>query len=345
MTMITTRVGIGIDVGGTLTKIAVVSAAGRRLCDLEIATHAGRGPREFVERVCALIGGAMGSLCAGRRRPGSRASFRAAKRRASWIAGVGVGLAGDVDGRRGTLRFSPNLSGFAGFSFKKAFQAELKAPVVVDNDANMAAWGGYVVEMKRRPRNMVCLTLGTGVGGGLVLAGKLFHGATGTAGEIGHMLVEPDGEMCRCGMRGCLEAYAGAYGIVRTARKLLDAPSGRRSLLRRLCPNLKRLDPVVIEAAARKGDRVALSVWKTTGHYLGLGISNLIYLFNPDAVLIVGGVSKAGALILKPALEVLRARPFKAPFRHARIRVARAARLGAVGAALAGLEGEPERSA
>ena len=132
-----------------------------------------------------------------------------------------------------------------------------------------------------------------------------------------------------------MEAYAGAYGIVRTARELLR---GRRSALRRLCPDLSKLDPRIIATAALAGDAVALRTWRVTGAHLGQAIANAVYLLNSDAVLIAGGVSRAGRLILDPVVEVLRRQPFKTPFRVARVRVARTPNLGAVGAGLLALE-------
>src|SRR5262249_28742759 len=159
--------------------------------------------------------------------------------------------------------------------------------------------------------------------------------STGSAGEIGHMCVEADGELCNCGSRGCLEAYAGSVGLLNAARKLLAAPSGRKSLLHQWPSS--ELTPEKLSQAALKDEAVAKAVWQMGGYYLGLGISSLVYLLNLDDVVLVGGVSKAGRLILDPAMDVLRTRPFRMPFDHVRVRIGRLPDLGAVGAGLLGL--------
>jgi glucokinase len=250
--------------------------------------------------------------------------------------GFGLGIAGDIDSERGRVRFSPNLKEFSGFTFKSALRTRLRLPVVVDNDAKVAAWGAYVCEFKRRTLNMACITLGTGVGCGLILNGRLYRGSTGSAGELGHTCVEVDGSICSCGARGCLETYTGTSAILATACKLLAAPSGRKSLLRRWPAD--QLTPEILSKAAAAGDAVAKDVWRFVGYYLGTGISSLVYLLNLDDILFVGGVSKAGRLILDPVKEILRLRPFRTPSSHVRVRIGRTPDLGAVGAALLGLE-------
>lgn len=317
--MVDDRMVVGADVGGTWTKAVGVSMRGRPLGLLaRMETLARRGPRDFAGRLAALLDGLAGK--SGRR-----------------LAAAGLGLAGEVDAGRGMLRTAPNLRGWEGFGFKAELGRSLGVRVAVDNDANMAAWGGYVLELGRRPRHAVCVTLGTGVGGGVILDGRLHRGASGSAGEIGHLCVEPDGESCHCGRRGCLEAYAGAYGIARTARKLL---AGRRKAgpLERLCPGLKGLEPRLIALAARRGDAAARAVWRVTAHYLGLGIADVVYLLNPEAVLLAGGVAGAGRLLLDPVRRFLDRQPFRLPFRSVRLRLAGTPHLGALGAALMALE-------
>jgi glucokinase len=311
------KLAIGADVGGTYSKIILADEAGRILADTQIETQASRGPKKFLRR----LADAAISL---QRQSGLRAKA------------IGLGIAGDVDSEAGKLRFSPNLKPFSGFPLRRTLQSYLHLRTAVENDANAAAWGAFVCELKRRPLNMACVTLGTGVGGGLVLNRKLFRGSTGSGGEIGHMCVEADGALCHCGARGCLEAYMGSYGLTGAAEKLMSGPSGRKSLLHR-APGGK-LTPQAITDAALKGDAVAKAVWKMGGYYLGLGIASLIYLLNVDNVVIVGGVSKAGRLILDPVIKVLRSKPFQAPLKHARIRIGQKPHLGALGAALLGLE-------
>jgi glucokinase len=308
----------GVDAGGTFTKIAVVTVRGDILRMEQLPTQPQDGPSRFVARVVGVL--------RGWRRQGI--SARA----------IGFGVAGDVDHEGGRLRLTPNLAGWEGFRFRDAFQKQLRLPAVVENDANCAVWGAYVTELKRRPRTVIGVTLGTGVGGGLVVNGRLHRGATGTAGEIGHTQVAFPGEACHCGNHGCLEAYAGTYGILRLARRLLrERPrSGRR--LRALIDEQRTLTPKLLTIAADEGDVLAREVWRQTGGMLGLGLVNAIMLLNPDVVLLLGGVSQAGQWILDPIRRLFAARKFATPLRAAVLRCALNANGGCVGAAHLALE-------
>jgi glucokinase len=219
------------------------------------------------------------------------------------------------------LLFAPNLKRWVGFSFKREFERRLGIRAVADNDANVAVWGGYVAGLKRRARHVVGVTLGTGVGGGLIVDGKLHRGATGGAGELGHQIVAAGGALCRCGRRGCLEAYAGTYGIQRIARRVMKDPPSP-------------LTPKALAEAARAGVPGAKKVWDEAGTWLGIGLANAVLMFNPDAVLVVGGVARAGELILGPVRRVFAVQPFKEPFQAARLSAPAERDWGCVGAAL-----------
>jgi len=311
------KTAIGVDVGGTNIKLCAVNEKGRVLKETSLPTQSGEGPEHLVARVAEVIG--------------------------AWkdVRGpVGLGLAGDVDPDRGTLRFTPNLRGWAGFPFQKTLSRKLRRPVIVENDANCAVWGGYVVELKRKATNVVGVTLGTGVGGGLVVQGKLYHGATGSAGEIGHTKVADPGEKCNCGNEGCLEAYAGNYGIVRTARRLMSKDPDNGRVLQELCPNMDLLTPKHLTEAAERGDGVAHRVWQHTGRMLAIGLSNLVLVLNPDTLLILGGVSQAGRWLLDPIRDGLSKQPFRTPFAAATVRMAANPNAGCVGAGLLALEAD-----
>lgn len=287
---------VGVDVGGTFAKVALVTPSGEVVRSAQIPTQPGSAPREFVSRVCAQV--------------------------QDWrYDSLGLGLAGGVDAETGTLLFAPNLKRWIGFPFKREFEKRLRVRAVADNDANVAVWGGYAVALKRKPRTVVGVTLGTGVGGGLVVDGKLHRGATGSAGELGHVVVRAGGAPCNCGKRGCLEAYAGTYGIQRLARRLMRRPPSP-------------LTPKALAEAARAGVPGARKVWDDYGTWLGIGLSNAVMLLNPDAVLVLGGVARAGRLVLDPVRRVFAAQPFREPF--ARLTVAAPADRdwGCVGAAL-----------
>ncbi len=290
------NLSVGIDVGGTFTKIGLVNAKGDVLRSLQIPTDPSKGPADFTRRAAAIV--------------------------KAWTFGsVGLGLAGGVDAKTGTLLFVPNLKGWTGFSFKKAFMKSLGVAVTVNNDANAAVWGGFVVALKRKPLTVIGVTLGTGVGGGLITGGRLHHGATGSAGEIGHLTLELKGPLCHCGRRGCLEAYAGTYAIQRLARNFMRRPPAP-------------LTPKAVAEAALAGDAGALKVWDAVGSRLGQGLASLILVLNPDAVLILGGVARAGKLVLDPVRRVFASQPFREPFKKIVLAAPFGRDWGVVGAAL-----------
>ncbi|MDE2040402.1 MAG: ROK family protein [Elusimicrobia bacterium] len=311
---------IGVDVGGTYTKIGVVERSGRLRLERRLDSQAQQGPAAFVERVCSVI--------------------KAWTSQGVRPVGLGLGIAGDVDSRKGSVRLSPNLPGWAGFDFKRALGRRLRLPVAVENDANAAVFGAYVAQLKRKPRHVVGATLGTGLGGGLVIDGRLHRGATGSAGELGHTKVQPGGELCHCGDRGCLEAYAGGYGILRLARRLALAKPGQAKRLLSICGELDALEPVHLTLAAEAGDPVARQTWIKTGQMLAIGLENFVLIVNPDVVLILGGVSRAGRWILEPIRRHFARQPFRMPFSRARLALADNADAGCVGAALLALEPE-----
>ncbi len=287
---------VGVDLGGTFAKIGLVSKDGRVRRVRRLPTEVEKGPENFVARVIDVL--------------------------KDWrFDSLGLGLAGGVDAGTGTLVFAPNLPGWKGFSFRRAFERRLGVCVVADNDANAAVWGGYVIGLKKKPRRVVGVTLGTGVGGGLILDGRLYRGATGGAGEIGHQVVRAGGALCSCGRRGCLEAYAGTAAILRAARRRMRRPPSPAT-------------PKAVAAAAVAGDAGARRVWDEVGTALGEGLANAVLMFNPDALLLVGGVARAGRLLLEPARRVFAAQTFREPFEQLSISAPAHRDWGCVGAAL-----------
>jgi len=250
----------------------------------------------------------------------------------------GFAVAGDVDSDAGRLRMTPNLPRWQGYPFRDAFRRRLGLATVMENDANAAVWGVYAVELKRRPRSLIGVTLGTGVGGGLVMDGRLQRGATGSAGEIGHTQVAFPGKTCSCGSRGCLEAYAGTRGILCAARRRLRARPRDGRVLRGLCPDPKDLTPKVLKLAADQGDRIAREVWERTGAALAVGLTNAVLLTNPEALVLLGGVSRAGHWLLDPIRKAFHSRPYGTALRAVSLRCAADPDCGCVGAALLGWE-------
>jgi glucokinase len=303
---------IGVDVGGTSVKIGVVSSANVILKEANVLSSGFPDPALLFKKVAATILDLVD---------------------ARKISSIGVGVAGDIDSDRGIVRISPNL-GWKQMPLKKHLQKYFRCPVIVDNDANAAAWGIYKMQAPARAKNVIVMTLGTGVGGGLIVDGRLYRGATGSAGEVGHMNIDENGPLCNCGNRGCLETYVGGPHLIK--RVLAACAKGQRTSLRPLfAKDPLSITPYAIAQAANKGDAYALSVWNSVGHALGLAIGDLVYILNPDMIFFTGGIAQAGPLILKPLWATLNERAFKTPVSAVKIVVAKAAaHIGIVGAAL-----------
>ena len=205
---------------------------------------------------------------------------------------IGMGSPGCIDSSSGKVLFAtPNLPGWQGLNLKKALQDEFSLPVYVDNDANMTTFGESRMGAGKGYSNLVCLTLGTGVGGGIIINQHLYHGRESYAGEFGHMTINSEGWKCNCGGIGCLEAYVGTAGILKITSKLLKL--NQDSLLQDLLKEKQALTPQLIYQAAAKGDIVAKEVFQFMGFHLGIGIANIINTLSPDAIIIGGGISNA----------------------------------------------------
>jgi glucokinase len=267
---------LGVDIGGTDIKLGIVDGNGAIIESGKMETGASEGPRQAAARTAAWLSG-HGEITA-----------------------AGIDCAGLIDGERGYLYYSPNLPGWEDTSLKDLFSDALGLPVTVDNDVNCAAWGEYVLGAGRGTKYFVCLTLGTGIGGGVIADAKLYRGWQGMAGEIGHQVIDPAGPDCVCGSRGCLEMLANASSIVARARKAIAA--GAASALE----DGDDLTAKDIAEAAAGGDRVAVEALAETGRVLGTGLANVVHLFNPEVIAVGGGVAGAGELILGPARESMR---------------------------------------
>lgn len=248
------------------------------------------------------------------------------------VAALGVGVAGLTDVEEGVVLDAINL-GWTEVPFRSLLEERLKLPVLLENDANAAAFAEVWTGAGRGCRSLIGLTLGTGVGGGLVFDGKLWRGASGLAGEIGHMVVEPNGEPCHCGGRGCLEAYASATAVVREVRRaILDGKVG--GPLSGFMGTLEGLTAKDVSDAASKGDPSAKEILAKAGRYLGIAFTSLINIFNPEVIVVGGGMAQAGELILGPARAEVKQRAFRPLAESTRITLSPLGELaGAVGAA------------
>jgi glucokinase len=272
---------VGVDIGGTDIKLGIVTERGDILTSGKIATRSEAGPRNAASRV--------------------RQWLEENTRGSDPVVAAGVDCAGLIDGERGFLHTSPNLRGWVDVPLRSIFEEELQCVAVVENDANAAAYGEWMNGAGRGMKHFVCLTLGTGVGGGIICDGALYRGSSGFAGEIGHTVILADGPRCACGNRGCLEAMIGAGAIVARARDMLRSSGEAR-------PEWDGGFTVErLSRAATSGDEVAVRALAETGRYLGIGLANVVHILAPEAIAIGGGVAGAGDLILEPARTTVRA--------------------------------------
>jgi glucokinase len=269
---------VGIDVGGTKIAGGVVDESG---------TILGTARRESPATDSNAIERSIADLVA-------------ELRISHEVAAVGVGAAGFVDSTRSTVMFAPNLA-WRDEPLRTDLEAEIGLPVVIENDANAAAWGEFAFGAGEDVSDSLLVTVGTGVGGGIVLNGELHRGAFGVAAEIGHMRVVPGGLICGCGNRGCWEQYASGSALVRDTRhQAREGSLIARSLLDRVGGRVEGITGPLITQAAREGDNFAREQLASLGRWLGEGIASLTAVLDPAVVIVGGGVSEAGDLLLDP---------------------------------------------
>ncbi|MBN2070516.1 MAG: ROK family protein [Candidatus Krumholzibacteriota bacterium] len=264
---------IGIDIGGTNIKLGIVTPDGNVVEDIMIDTEPHRGPVDAADRVNRW--------------------YRSRLEDNPGIKAAGIACAGLVE-EGGYLHNSPNLRKWEGTDLARIFSERLGLSVTVNNDVNCAAWGEYRAGAGAGSLHFVCITLGTGVGGGIVLGGHLYRGARGFAGEIGHQVIMAGGPECSCGNRGCLEALVGAGAIVARYQRINGDAGGADS-------DSGKITVRDISAAAAAGEKSALAALEETGRFLGIGLANVAHILNPEIIAIGGGVSGAGEMILGAA--------------------------------------------
>jgi glucokinase len=274
----------GVDIGGTNTVFGLVDKSGKVLDEGNFKTTDYPKINDFVQ---ALVNGIKKLL--------------AAKKEYKLI-GIGIG-APDANYHRGTIEHAPNLAWKGIVPLADLIKSKIKVPVIVTNDANAAAMGEMIFGGAKKMKDFIVLTLGTGLGSGIVIDGKMVYGHTGFAGELGHMTVVPGGRACGCGRLGCLETYASASGLVRTVLLMLSEMR-EDSILRDISP-AKLTSKKIAEAAAKK-DPVAVRAMNYTAEILGFGIINSLVFSSPEAVFLFGGLANAGELLFKPVREYIK---------------------------------------
>src|SRR4051812_18405812 len=270
---------VGVDVGGTKVLALAVDENGRRVGN-EARRPTPRGSDALLDAIVGVITEVRASV-------------------GEPLAAVGVGVPGLVD-RTGRLAVGPNLPGIAKLPFRDELQGRLGLPVAVDNDATCATWAEVTLGAARGAREAFLVTLGTGIGGGIVTDGKLQRGHNGFAGEPGHMIVDPDGPPCPCGRRGCWERYASGSGLGRLARDAAYAGS-LADAVQRAGGDPESVRGEHLTASARDGDVAALAVIDQFGWWVALGLANLVNLLDPAVVVVGGGLVAEGDLLLDPA--------------------------------------------
>jgi glucokinase len=290
------RFVLGIDIGGTNLVVGSVAEDGSTVvATASEPTHSEAGATDVVDRLVALAECAVATTR--REAPGAE------------ILGVGVGAPGPLDTTRGIVLLTPNL-GWVNMPLRQIIHDRLGLPAALDNDANCAVLGEWWVGAARGARHAIGITIGTGIGGGLIMDGRLYHGASDVAGEIGHTTIDTEGRRCKCGNYGCLEAYASGPNIALRAVEELEA--GAESVLRALVGgDLGKVTAQTVYQAAADGDELALEVVNDTAKFLGVGIGNLLNVFNPEVVVVCGGVTLAGDHLFEPLRREVARRAFK----------------------------------
>ncbi|MFH1778305.1 MAG: ROK family protein [Candidatus Omnitrophota bacterium] len=311
---------IAMDIGGTIGKVAIIKLNCKRfklLAKLEINTAFNKSVllKVVISNIKRLSSGAKNSK--------------------EKIIGIGIGLPGQIDAPGGIVKNLTNIAGWKNVHLKKIIEAETKLPTFIDNDVNCMCLGEYFYGAGRNTKDMVAITLGTGVGGGIIIGGKLYRGATQTAGEIGHVCLDMNGPRCNCGGYGCLERYVGNRYIVEEAVRRLKKKGVDSSLKNKLDGNYTKLTPELLSQAADEQDAFSIKLWKDIGRYIGVVLAGMVNVINPEKIVIGGGVAQAGAILFSAIEEQIKKRALAIPAGQVKVIPAKLGRdAGVIGAAV-----------
>ncbi len=318
----TTTLTLGIDLGGSKTLTAVVNHRGEMLSTDESITPITSDRDVLVQ---SIVDSAHRAL--------QKADVVISK-----ISAIGIGAAGISNPEAGIVFTSPNLPALRNILLRDIIQERLGRKTFLTNDANAAALGEFFFGAGRGVHNFIYVTISTGIGGGIIIDGQVYAGAIGAAGEVGHMTIDDNGPVCNCGNRGCWEALASGTALAREAKRCIEAGK-RTSILKCAEGDLEKVTPQAIHAAARQGDKLAKQLIARTGYYVGVGLANLINIFNPELIVIGGGLSNMGDMLLEPAIKTAGDRAFKEAYQSVRFASAQlGGNSGVLGAAAFALE-------
>jgi glucokinase len=308
---------LGIDLGGTKILTAVTNSQGKMLSRDHSITPAKKGREAVIQSIL----------------DSAHRALEQADVAISELTAVSIGAPGLSNPETGVLFTSPNLPGWRDVPLRDIMQERLGKKTFLINDANAAALGEFYFGAARGARNFIYITLSTGIGGGIVIDGEIYSGAIGVAGEVGHMTIDDDGPICNCGNRGCWETLASGTALAREARHRIKE-GNKTSILEYAEGDIERVTAQVVHSAAEHGDSLAKELIARTGYYVGVGLANLINIFNPELIVIGGGLSNIGDMLLKPAFKVAGERAYKEAFQAVRFASAELGRnSGVLGAA------------
>jgi glucokinase len=315
----TDRAAIGVDTGGTRTRAGIVDEQGQVLMRTERPTDPTAGTKGIIAVIEDLL---------------ERDADLDVR-----ISSVGIGAAGFIDAERGAVTFSPNLV-YDDPYIRDAVRTRTNLPVVVDNDANVAAWGERSFGAAQGTRDLALITLGTGIGSGFVVSGRLLRGHSGAAAELGHMVIDPDGPECNCGLRGCLEQLASGQAIARMGREAVEQDP--RSSILSFAGTADAITAEHVSRAGREYDETARTVLRRAGRSLGIGLSNVANIFDPEVIILAGGVVGAGEAYLGAVRDQLVAMTEAQKRRPMRLDVTSLGKdMGIIGAAALALDESP----
>jgi glucokinase len=293
---------LALDIGGTKINAAVISNKGQVLTEKYRLTLADEGPRSVINQVFSIIDSIL----------------KQEDKNASCLSGISLAVAGAIDSRKGIITASPNLLGWHDIPLRDIVKKRYRVDTFLINDANAAALGEHCFGVGWGVNNLILLTLGTGIGGGIIINGKLYSGQNGSAGEIGHMTIDINGPKCKCGNTGCLEVLASGTAVTEAAVRRISR--GEKSTITDIVKGkIEDITAEKISIAAQRGDALASEVIFKAATYLGVGMVNLVNIFNPEMIIVGGGMVKMGDLLLNPARQVVKRRAFKLPAQEVRI--------------------------
>ena len=295
-------IAIGVDLGGTNIRGILVDAKGVIINQLKCRSQVKRGKEIAIKKLLDLI-----------------QKLKAQSVSSGHLIGIGVGAPGPLDVKKGIIHFAPNLPGWKEVYLKKILKDKFNMKVVLENDANAAAWGERCFGAGKGINNLVCFTLGTGIGGGIIIDGKIYHGNNFVSAEFGHMTVNKDGPLCNCGNRGCLEAYSSATGIRNRIKDKI-----KKGITSQFFTNIddylnESVSLKSIFETARMGDDLTKNIVEDAITYLGIAMANIANLLNPEMIILTGGISKEGENLMMPLKKVIKKRTLSSNYQFLKI--------------------------